>query len=370
MKIIKVLTVFGTRPEAIKMIPLLKEMEKSPKQIESVLAVTGQHRQMLDQILEDFSICPDYDLDIMQVGQTLEEMTSKILAALPPILQQEKPDVVLVHGDTTSSFAAALAAFYQKVPVGHVEAGLRTWDKYSPFPEELNRQLIDTIADLFFAPTEVSRANLLLENHAAQDIIVTGNTAIDMMHYTLSSTYQSPLLEQLKSKKQMVLFTMHRRENLGQPMTQVFRAIQRLTREFPSLEFVFPMHKNPEVRRLAKELLDDNPQVHLIEPLDVRAFHNIAGRSCLILTDSGGVQEEAPSLGVPVLVLRETTERPEGVEAGTLRLVGTQEEGVFQAVKELLTNREAYRAMAQARNPYGDGDASSRIVSALLERFS
>lgn len=370
MKKIKVLTVFGTRPEAIKMVPIIKELEKYPQQIQSIVTVTGQHRQMLDQTLSSFDIFPNYDLDIMREGQTLVDITTKTLTSLTPILQIEQPMIVLVHGDTTTAFAAALAAFYQKIPVGHVEAGLRTWDKYSPFPEELNRQLVDNLADIYFAPTEISRQNLLLENHPAEKIFVTGNTAIDMMNYTISANYEHPALDKVKVGKRTVLLTMHRRENLGLPMAQVFKAIHQITEDHADVEIIFPVHKNPAVRKIANLHLETNPQVQLIEPLDVNDFHNFAANAHLILTDSGGVQEEAPSLGVPVLVLRDTTERPEGIAAGTLRLIGTEEQHVYQAIDELLTSQATYDGMAKACNPYGDGRASQKIVKALLDNYA
>lgn len=364
---IKVFSVFGTRPEAIKMAPLVKALEADDR-FESKVIVTGQHREMLDQVLSIFKIKADYDINIMSTNQTLTDITTRILLALPPILAEEKPDILLVHGDTTTTFAASLAAFYQQIKVGHIEAGLRTWDKYSPFPEEANRQMTDCLADLYFAPTPASRENLLLENHLEDRIFVTGNTAIDAMKYTISESYQIKALE-LSSAKNIVL-TMHRRENLGEKMIAVFSAVKRIANEFPDFSIIFPMHKNPKVRKLAQDYLGALPNVQLIEPLDVVDFHNLMARSYLILSDSGGVQEEAPSMGVPVLVLRETTERPEGVEAGTLKLIGTKEETVYQEVKNLLTNNQSYQAMAQAKNPYGDGQASERILSGIYNYFN
>lgn len=362
---IKVLSVFGTRPEAIKMAPLIKALEKDERFVSKV-AVTAQHREMLDQVLEVFSIHPDHDLDIMTQGQTLTEITTKILLNLTPVLQEEKPDIVLVHGDTSTTLATSLAAFYQRILIGHVEAGLRTWDKNSPFPEEANRQITDVLADIYFAPTSLSKDNLLKENRDEKKIYITGNTAIDAMKYTIKSNFEHP---QLQEGKKQIIVTMHRRENLGQPMAQVFRALKRISEEFDNLNIIFPMHRNPEVRNLANMILGDSNNISLIEPLDVVDFHNFASKSYLILTDSGGVQEEAPSLGVPVLVLREMTERPEGVEAGTLRLVGTDEETVYQEVKEFLTNKEIYEQMSQASNPYGDGYASEKILAAILDYF-
>ena len=364
---IKVMSVFGTRPEAIKMAPLVKELENDPR-FESIVVVTAQHREMLDQVLTVFEIIPDYDLDIMTLGQTLTGITTKVLLDLEPILQKETPDIVLVHGDTTTAYAAATAAFYQQIPVGHVEAGLRTWNKKSPYPEEANRQLIDVLADFYFAPTVQSKENLLAENRNKAAIFVTGNTAIDAMRYTISEDYQHPELS--AADQTMILLTMHRRENLGVPMKQVFRALAKIAKEKPTIKVVFPMHKNPQVRGIAMEIPGELENVTLIEPLDVIDFHNVANQSTLILTDSGGVQEEAPSLGVPVLVLRDTTERPEGIAAGTLKLIGTSEAAVYQETKRLLEDPEAYNAMAHAENPYGDGKASRRILKILADHFS
>lgn len=364
MMTIKVMSIFGTRPEAIKMAPLVKALQADDRFV-SVVTVTAQHREMLDQVLSVFAIDADYDLDIMKLGQTLTGITTKVLLDLEPILQNERPDIVLVHGDTTTAYAAATAAFYQQIPVGHVEAGLRTWNKQSPYPEEANRQLIDVLADLHFAPTKESQLNLLKENRDPQTIFVTGNTAIDAMNYTIKDHYRHPELSGIKGKQ--ILLTMHRRENLGQPMAQVFRALARIAAEYPEIHVVFPMHKNPQVREIAREILGNIDNVALIEPLDVIDFHNVANQSALILTDSGGVQEEAPSLGVPVLVLRDTTERPEGVAAGTLKLIGTQEARVYIETKRLLDDHAAYQKMAHAENPYGDGQTSQRIVEILAE---
>lgn len=363
---IKIISIFGTRPEAIKMAPLVKALENDDRFASKVI-VTAQHREMLDQVLDIFQINPDYDLDIMALGQTLTEITTKVLLDLQPILIEEKPDMVLVHGDTTTTFAAAMAAFYQQIPIGHVEAGLRTWNKSSPYPEEANRQMTDTLADLYFAPTAQSRANLMKENHLEKDIVVTGNTAIDAMKYTIRTDYQNPVLVQ-KDKRQVIV-TMHRRENLGKPMEQVFQAIKRIALEYPEVTFIFPMHKNPEVRKRATYILGRLVNVHLIEPMDVIDFHNFMAKSYLILSDSGGVQEEAPALGVPVLVLRDTTERPEGIKAGTLKLIGTDEEVVYQETKHLLDDASAHKQMAQAKNPYGDGRASDYILAAIATYF-
>lgn len=347
------------------MAPLIKALEEDAR-FDSKVIVTAQHREMLDQVLTIFDIVPDYDLNIMSSGQTLTDITTKVLLDLQPILIEEKPDIVLVHGDTTTTFAAATAAFYQQVRVGHVEAGLRTWNKYSPFPEEANRQMTDALADLYFAPTEQSKANLLKENHPEERIIVTGNTAIDAMRYTVKE--QDPAKNHSLDQKQIVV-TMHRRENLGEPMRQVFSALARIAEEYTESSIVFPMHKNPKVRELAQEILGGLPNIQLIEPLDVVDFHNFLAESYLILTDSGGVQEEAPSLGVPVLVLRDTTERPEGVTAGTLKLIGTAEETVYKETKKLLTDEQEHQKMAEAKNPYGDGTASFQILEAIAQFF-
>ncbi|WP_017756608.1 non-hydrolyzing UDP-N-acetylglucosamine 2-epimerase [Calidifontibacillus oryziterrae] len=361
---IKVLTTFGTRPEAIKMCPLVLELEKRPEQFESIVAVTAQHRQMLDQVLEIFNVKPDYDLNIMKDRQTLIDVTTRGLEGLDRVIKEVKPDIVLVHGDTTTTFIASLAAYYNQVAVGHVEAGLRTWNKYSPFPEEMNRQLTGVIADIHFSPTEKSYENLVNENKKKEAIFITGNTAIDALSVTVKEDYNHEVLEKA-SKGRLILVTAHRRENLGEPMRNMFRAIHRLVEEHEDVQVVYPVHMNPAVREIAQEILGGNDRIHLIEPLDVIDFHNFAARSYLILTDSGGVQEEAPSLGVPVLVLRDTTERPEGIEAGTLKLAGTDEGTIYELATELLTNTEAYEKMAKASNPYGDGKASYRIAEAI-----
>ncbi|MBO1301186.1 MULTISPECIES: non-hydrolyzing UDP-N-acetylglucosamine 2-epimerase [Enterococcus] len=368
MSKIKVMSIFGTRPEAIKMIPLIKKLEKDAR-FTSIVVITAQHREMLDQVLQYFNIVPDYDLDVMESNQTLTSITTKILEKLTPILVTEKPDIVLVHGDTTTTYASALAAFYQQIKIGHVEAGLRTWNKRSPYPEEANRQLTDILSDLYFAPTERSKENLEKENHSLDRIYITGNTAIDTMKYTIKEKYSHPYLPELKENRKMIVVTMHRRENLGEPMENVCRAIHRVASSYPNIEFVFPMHRNPKVREKVVKILGDLPNIHLIEPLDVVDFHNFIARSYMILTDSGGVQEEAPSLGVPVLVLRDTTERPEGVAANTLKLVGTNEENVYREIKNLIENEIDHKKMAQASNPYGDGRASERIIEAIANEF-
>ncbi|WGV59684.1 UDP-N-acetylglucosamine 2-epimerase (non-hydrolyzing) [Brevibacillus brevis] len=368
MKTVKVMTVFGTRPEAIKMAPLVHELNKYSEQIESVVCVTAQHRQMLDQVLDIFDIQPDIDLNIMKDRQTLVGVTTRALESLDETMKEVKPDIVLVHGDTTTTFVASLAAFYNQVAIGHVEAGLRTWDKYSPFPEEMNRQLTGVMADLHFSPTNGSADNLRREAKLEKSIYVTGNTAIDALKTTVREDYTHPVLDRVAGQK-LVLMTAHRRENLGEPMRRIFRAVRRLVDEHPEISVVYPVHLNPAVQEVAQEILGNHDRISLIEPLDALDFHNFARRSHLILTDSGGVQEEAPSLGVPVLVLRDTTERPEGIEAGTLKLVGTDEEQVYAMAKELLTNQAAYDAMAHAVNPYGDGEASRRIVEAILYHF-
>ncbi|MBE5106948.1 non-hydrolyzing UDP-N-acetylglucosamine 2-epimerase [Bacillus thuringiensis] len=366
---LKVMTIFGTRPEAIKMAPLVLELQKHPEKIESIVTVTAQHRQMLDQVLSIFGITPDFDLNIMKDRQTLIDITTRGLEGLDKVMKEAKPDIVLVHGDTTTTFIASLAAFYNQIPVGHVEAGLRTWDKYSPYPEEMNRQLTGVMADLHFSPTAKSATNLQKENKDESRIFITGNTAIDALKTTVKETYSHPVLEKLGNDR-LVLMTAHRRENLGEPMRNMFRAIKRLVDKHEDVQVVYPVHMNPVVRETANDILGEHNRIHLIEPLDVIDFHNVAARSYLMLTDSGGVQEEAPSLGVPVLVLRDTTERPEGIEAGTLKLAGTDEETIFGLADELLSNKEAHDKMAKASNPYGDGHASERIVEAILQHFN
>ncbi len=361
----KIMLVFGTRPEAIKMCPLVKEL-KNRKNLQTVVCVTGQHRQMLDQVLHAFNVQPDYDLSIMKQGQTLFDITINILNSLKPVLEESRPDVVLVHGDTSTSFAAALCCFYLQIPVGHVEAGLRTYDIYSPYPEEFNRQAVSIVAKYNFSPTELSKNNLLKEGRDPASIFVTGNTAIDALKTTVRPDYTHPELE-WASDSRLIIITAHRRENLGEPMHHMFRAIRRIMDEHPDVKAIYPIHMNPVVRKAAEEELGDCSRVHIIEPLEVLDFHNFLARSYLILTDSGGIQEEAPSLGKPVLVMRDTTERPEGIKAGTLKLVGTDEETIYTNFKELLENKAAYDAMSGASNPYGDGLACARIAD-ILER--
>ena len=368
MKKIKVMSIFGTRPEAIKMAPLVKELE-CRKEIESIVCVTAQHREMLDQVLETFDIKPNYDLDIMKQGQTLSDITSRVLTGLENVIKEVKPDIVLVHGDTTTTFAGALAAFYNQVAIGHVEAGLRTYDKYSPFPEEMNRQMVDCMTDMYFAPTKLSKDNLLKQNIDKNKIYITGNTAIDAMSKTVDKNYKHKELEWIKDNERMILLTAHRRENLGEPMRNIFRAIKRITDEFEDVKVIYPIHKNPKVREIAKEIFGNTNKIKLIEPLEVFDFHNFQNKSYIIMTDSGGIQEEAPSLGKPVLVLRDTTERPEGIDAGTLKLVGTDEETIYKEAKKLLTNKEEYNKMSYASNPYGDGTASKKIVDAIILKF-
>lgn len=355
--------VFGTRPEAIKMCPLVNEL-KSRKDVQTVVCVTGQHRQMLDQVLDAFSVVPDYDLSIMKEKQTLFDITTNILCRIKDVLEEVKPDVVLVHGDTSTTFVTALACFYLQIPVGHVEAGLRTYDIYSPYPEEFNRQAVSIVAKYNFAPTELSKENLLREGRPEENIYVTGNTAIDALKTTVRADYTHPQLE-WASDSRLIMITAHRRENLGVPMHNMFRAIRRVMEEHPDVKAIYPIHMNPAVRKAAEEELSNCDRIHIIEPLDVLDFHNFLARSYMILTDSGGIQEEAPSLGKPVLVMRDTTERPEGIKAGTLKLVGTDEDVIYRNFKRLLENKEAYDTMAYASNPYGDGHAAERIADVL-----
>ncbi len=365
---IKVMSIFGTRPEAIKMASLVKELEKR-KEIESIVCVTAQHREMLDQVLNTFDIKPDYDLNIMKQGQSLADVTTRALVGLEEIIKKVKPDIVLVHGDTTTTFAGALAAFYNQVSIGHVEAGLRTYDKYSPYPEEMNRQMVDRLSDMYFAPTQISKDNLLKENIDESKIYITGNTAIDAMSTTVDENYTHPELDWIKAGERMILLTAHRRENLGEPMRHIFRAIKRIVDEFNDVKVIYPIHMNPKVREVANEVFGDADRVKLIEPLEVFDFHNFQNKSYIILTDSGGIQEEAPSLGKPVLVLRDTTERPEGIKAGTLKLVGTDEDVIYEETKKLLLDKNEYEKMSKASNPYGDGHASERIVDAIIKYF-
>ena len=359
----KIMLVFGTRPEAIKMCPLVNEL-KQRKGMKTIVCVTGQHRQMLDQVLAAFSVVPDYDLSIMKERQTLFDVTTTSLNRIREVLEDVRPDVVLVHGDTSTTFVTALACFYLQIPVGHVEAGLRTYNIFSPYPEEFNRQAVSIIASWNFAPTELSRQNLLTEGKAAETIFVTGNTAIDALKTTVKEDYTHPELDWAKGSR-LIMITAHRRENLGEPMKHMFRAIRRVCDEHPDIKAVYPIHMNPAVRETADEILGGDERIRIIEPLDVLDFHNFLARSYLILTDSGGIQEEAPSLGKPVLVMRDTTERPEGIRAGTLKLVGTEEEVIYENFKLLLENRAEYEKMSMASNPYGDGLASKRIADIL-----
>lgn len=363
----KVMVVFGTRPEAIKMCPLVNEL-KNRADIQTIVCVTGQHRQMLDQVLEAFNVVPDYDLSIMRDQQTLFSITTNIMNNMKPVLEEVSPDVVLVHGDTSTTFATALSCFYLQIPVGHVEAGLRTYDIYSPFPEEFNRQAVGIISKFNFTPTERSKQNLLNEGKAPDSIYVTGNTAIDALKTTIKNSFSHPELDWASDSK-LILITAHRRENLGEPMKNMFRAIKRVLNEHPDIKAIYPIHMNPAVRSVANEILGGEDRIHIIEPLDVLTFHNFLNRSHLVLTDSGGIQEEAPSLGKPVLVMRDTTERPEGIAAGTLKLVGTNEEVIYNNFKELLTNEEEYNRMSIASNPYGDGFACKRIADILSEQL-
>jgi UDP-N-acetylglucosamine 2-epimerase (non-hydrolysing) len=362
------MSIFGTRPEAIKMAPLVLELRKRSEDFESLVCVTAQHREVLDRVLDTFQIKPDYDLDVMKDRQTLNEVAIRVLQGLEPVLKEAKPDLVLVHGDTITTFLASFAAFLQQIQVGHVEAGLRTWNKLSPFPEEMNRQLTGVIADLHFAPTAGAARNLINENKPESSIYITGNTAIDVFQYTRKIEYRHEILEKVKGKR-LILMTAHRREAIGEPHRRIFRAVRRLVERFEDIAVVYPVHPNPAVREPADEILGSRERIHLIEPLDVFDLHNFYPSAHLILTDSGGLQEEAPSFGVPVLVLRDTTERPEGVQAGTLKLVGTDEETVFQEAVTLLTDAAAYERMSRAANPYGDGQASKRIADAILHHF-
>lgn len=363
----KVMTIFGTRPEAIKMAPVIQELRRHPE-IETKVCVTAQHREMLDQVMDLFHLKADYDLNIMAQGQTLYDITGRVLRGLQEVFAKERPDCVLVHGDTTTTFTAALAAFYAQIPVGHVEAGLRTGNLLSPFPEEANRQLTGVLARYHFAPTETARANLLRENKKGENIYVVGNTVIDALLATVKKdyTFEDKEIEQIEEHKRVILVTTHRRENLGAPMHHVYRALRRLVDDIPDTEIVFPVHRNPLVREAVAEELEGHDRIHLVEPMEYEPFTNLMARSAIVLTDSGGIQEEAPSLGKPVLVLRDTTERPEAVEAGTVALVGTDEEAIYETAHRLLTDEAAYRQMAEAVNPYGDGKAAERIAGWLL----
>ncbi|WP_248929365.1 non-hydrolyzing UDP-N-acetylglucosamine 2-epimerase [Paenibacillus hamazuiensis] len=368
MSKIKVMTIFGTRPEATKMAPLVLELQRHPEHIESLVCVTAQHREMLDRVLELFEIKPDYDLNVMKPGQSLNEVAIRVLQGLEPVFREEKPDLILVHGDTSTTFLASYAAFLQQIPIGHVEAGLRTWNKLSPYPEEMNRQLTGVLCDLHFAPTDWSAGNLRSENKPEQHIYITGNTATDIFRYTVKKDFRHPILDWAKGKR-LVFMTAHRRESQGEPHRQIFRAVRRLADEFEDIAIVYPVHLSPAVKGPAHELLGGHPRIMLTEPLDVVEVHNLYPHTYMILTDSGGLQEEAPSFGVPVLVLRETTERPEGIKAGTLELVGTDEDKVFDRARALLTDKTLYDKMSKAANPYGDGKASERIVEAILYHF-
>lgn len=372
MRKLKVMTVFGTRPEAIKMCPLVLEMKKYPDLIEPLVAVTAQHREMLDQVLELFQIKPDYDLNIMTSGQTLYDVTTRALMGLKEVMEEAKPDIVLVHGDTTTTFAGALAAFYAQIPVGHVEAGLRTGNKYSPYPEEMNRKLTGAIADMHFAPTAISKQNLLKENVNPDNILVTGNTVIDALQATVQKDYvfeDAEFNKVFESGHRLILMTTHRRENLGEPMRHVYKALKSVLETHEDVEAIFPVHKNPKVREIVQQELGGLDRVHLIEPMDYEPFANLMAKVDIVLTDSGGIQEEAPALGKPVLVLRDTTERPEAVSAGTVLLVGTAYEDVLRETNMLLDNAEHYREMAEAANPYGDGKACARIIRAILKKY-
>ena len=360
----KVMLVFGTRPEAIKMCPLVNEL-KTRKELQTIVCVTGQHRQMLDQVLEVFGVVPDYDLSIMKAKQTLFDVTISILEKIKSVLEEEKPDIVLVHGDTSTTFVTALACFYMQIPVGHVEAGLRTYNIYSPYPEEFNRQAVGIIAKFNFAPTEMAKNNLIKEGKDEKSIYVTGNTAIDALKTTVRDDYENPILDWAGDSK-LIMITAHRRENLGEPMKHMFRAIRRVCDEHPDVQAVYPIHMNPVVREIANEILGDDDRIRIIEPLEVVDFHNFLSRSYLILTDSGGIQEEAPSLGKPVLVMRDTTERPEGIKAGTLKLVGTDENTIYTNFKILLEDADEYKKMSNASNPYGDGTAAKQIADILV----
>lgn len=368
---IKVMTVFGTRPEAIKMAPVVLELAKYPEYIKPIVAVTAQHREMLDQVLNLFKITPDYDLDIMAQGQTLFDITCRAMQGLNLAMAKEKPDIVLVHGDTTTTFAGALAAFYHQITVGHVEAGLRTGNKYSPFPEEMNRKLTGAMTDLHFAPTMTARNNLLTENISEHAVFVTGNTVIDALLATVDANYEfkDELLAKIDFNKRVILVTTHRRENLGEPMRHVYQALRQIVTEYDDIEIVFPVHRNPKVREVVDAELGGIERVHLIDPLDYQPFANLLARSYLVLTDSGGIQEEAPALGKPVLVLRDTTERPEAIDAGTVKLIGTAKDAVYRETRLLLTDKAEYERMSNACNPYGDGQASRRIVEAVLYKY-
>lgn len=365
---LKVIVVFGTRPEAIKMCPLILELKKH-SEIECVVCLTGQHKEMLAQVMNVFKIKEDYNLNIMKPNQTLTGITTSVLSGMESVFEKEKPDLVLVHGDTTTSYAVAMSAFYHRIPIGHVEAGLRTYNMNSPFPEEFNRQAIDLVTDLYFAPTENARIQLMEEKKSAEKIFVTGNTVIDALKFTVKEDYYSEELEWAKDSR-LILVTAHRRENIGTPMRNIFNALNRIVDEFEDVKIVYPIHKNPKVREIADSVIGKNERIHIIEPLDVLDFHNFMSGCYFIMTDSGGIQEEAPALGKPVLVMRDTTERPEGIAAGTLKLVGTEEETIYREAKKLLNSEDYYNSMSKARNPYGDGFASQRIVEEILKKIN
>ncbi|GAA6237143.1 UDP-N-acetylglucosamine 2-epimerase (non-hydrolyzing) [Apilactobacillus micheneri] len=364
-KPIKVMTVFGTRPEAIKMAPIILKMKEEKENFAPITVLTGQHKEMLDQVMDIFHIVPDYNLHVMKEEQTLSSITTSVINKLDNIINKTNPDVILVHGDTTTTFAASVSAFYHKIPLGHVEAGLRTWDKYSPYPEEMNRQMTDTLSDIYFAPTELSRSNLLKQNFNDNRIYITGNTAIDALKQTVDQNYHHDVLDDIDNNHRIILLTMHRRENQGEPMHRAFTAIKEEVIKHPDIEVVYPVHLSPVVQKMAHEVFDGCLRIHLVDPLDVVDFHNMSARSYFIMTDSGGVQEEAPSLGKPVLVLREHTERPEGVKAGTLKLIGTSSTKIKESMEQLLDDEDIYKKMSHAKNPYGDGKASDRILKAL-----
>ncbi|MCT6858393.1 MAG: UDP-N-acetylglucosamine 2-epimerase (non-hydrolyzing) [Apilactobacillus sp.] len=364
------MTIFGTRPEAIKMAPIILEMKKRSDQFEPITVLTGQHKEMLDQVMDIFNIQSDYNLHVMKAEQTLSSITTTVISKLDSVIEEAKPDIILVHGDTTTTFAAAISAFYHQVPLGHVEAGLRTWDKYSPYPEEMNRQMTDILSDVYFAPTELSKENLLKQNLDQDKIYVTGNTAIDALKQTVDTDYHHDVLDDISDQHKIILLTMHRRENQGEPMRRTFEVIKEEVLKRDDIEVVYPVHLSPSVQNIAHDVFDGIDRVHLIEPLDVVDFHNMSARSYFIMTDSGGVQEEAPSLGKPVLVLRDTTERPEGVNAGTLKLVGTNQDNVRKAFDELIDDDQLYQKMATAQNPYGDGTASIQLLDAIKNIFT
>lgn len=362
----KVMLVFGTRPEAIKMCPLVKEL-KTRDNIDVKVCVTGQHKEMLQQVLECFEVVPDYNLEIMKDKQTLFDITTNIISKIKPVLEKEKPDIILVHGDTTTTFVTSLCAFYMQIPVGHIEAGLRTYNLYSPYPEEFNRQVTGIIAKYHFAPTEKAKQNLLNEGKDENSIYVTGNTAIDALKTTVKKDYYNEIFDWIGNDR-LIMLTAHRRENLGKPLENIFNAVNKISKEYNDIKIVYPVHKNPIIREIANKIFEGNKKIKLIEPLEVLDFHNFLAKSYLILTDSGGIQEEAPSLGKPVLVLRDTTERPEGIEAGTLKLVGTEEEKIYNNIKLLLDNYTEYEKMSKASNPYGDGFASKRIADIIIKK--